>query len=359
MRTRVLAALGAAVIPVGAAVVGVVPIASAGAAPAPVTIVRSTSPLTTAATLDGLTFYNNTSSDDPNPATGKVAIVAPPVAPPLGEGALRLGTGSNGNTGVALFDQSYLNYYFNSDFSVVIPFPVTYQPAALFLSFSYLETASSLPMVVTITLWHGSGPESFTADLPTGADWQTFDINTADLLQVGGDGTTTHTLKDWAVPGDSLFSVFVGTDYDDTLSNPNPNKVAYIDDLTYGFGVTQGLTSIHPVTTFDFETKSTAPSQTVTLSKSSISRGSSVTIGVTVKNGGTAVAGAHMHLWAKPSGASNFKKIASATTNSSGHAASKQSPRTTTAYRWRYMGTNTNPEIPGVDSAAKTVHVAP
>jgi hypothetical protein len=358
MRTRVMAALGAAVIPIGAAIVGVVPIAAAAAAdPTPATIVRNTSPLTTAATLNGLTFYNNNASADPDPATGNVAIVNGPGTPPLGQGSLRLGTGSNGNTGVALFDQSYLNYYFNSDFSVVIPFPITYQPAALFLSFGYHETTTDLPLVVTITLWHGAGPVSFTEALPTGADWQTFDITTAPLLQVDGDGVTTHTLKDWAQPGDSLFAVFVGVDFDSTLSDPNPNKFAYLDNLTYGFGVTQGGTSIHPVTTFNFETNSTAPSQTVTSSKSAIDAGQSVALGDTVKNGATAVSGAHVDLWAKPSGASAYHKVGSATTDATGHATSNQKPTVGTSYRWRYMGTNDNPEIPGVDSAVKAVGV--
>ena len=361
MHKRWISALTAVIVPVALGSVAVASSASAAGAPSgPVTIVRSTAPLTSAATLNGLTFYNNVASADTNPATGNVSIVNGPGTPTLGSGSLRLGTGSNGDTGVALFDQSYLNCYFNSDYSVIIPFPVTYNPAAPFLSFGYLDRPTDLPAEVMINLWHGGGPVAYIATLPTGSDWQTFDVSTAQFAQQNSDGTlgtTLQTLDQWAQPGDSLFSVFVGADYDSTLSNPYPNRYFYLDDLTYGFGVTTGGTSIHPVTTYDFETDSTAPAQSVTASKSTISAGQSVTMGVTVKKGSAAVAGARMQLWAKPSGSSAYRAVATTTTNSTGHAASVQKPTTSTSYRWRYLGTTDSPELPGVDSAAKTVGV--
>jgi hypothetical protein len=351
MYKRLLSALGVAVVPLGAALIALPGVASADDL-ATITVVRSTTPLTTADTLNGLTFYHQVGMTDVNPETGSVAVVDGPGTPPLGTGSLQLSTGSNGDTGVALFDQSYLNYYFDTDFDPVIPFPVVYNPAALFLKFGYHDTATDLPVKVMITLWRGASPINFEKALPTGAAWQTFDIATDELLEVGGDGTTTKTLADWAQPGDSLFSVFVGADYNAT--NDNPNKSFNVDDLTYGFGVSLGLPSPHPPARFDFEngggpTLTPSPATTIKAGKST-----KLTVNV---NDGADVSGAHMQLLAKPYGASGFTKIATADTDADGNAKATVAPLHNTLYRWRYMGTDTAPENPGVDAANRLIGV--
>lgn len=329
---------------------------SAQAAGTPVTIVRDANVFNTLDSngvpvgLNGLTFHNHVSASDPNPATGSVATIDGPATPPMGTGSLRISTGSNGDTGSALFDQSYLNY----DLSPIIAFPIAYNVGALVLKGSYNLPDADTGAEISITLWQNGSPSVYDSPLATGTGWQTFDVQTAQFTKEGGDATQ-HPITGWFNPGDSLFAVYLG--YPDNSTNANPNKTLNVDDLTYGFniGFSNGVSSPHPVTEYDFETNSSAPS-VVTAGKTIVARQSTV-LSATVKQGATAVPAAHLDLMAKPFGASSFSKVTSVNTNSSGIASAPVAPVRNTSYKWIYKGTDSSPEIPGVASNTVSVNV--
>ena len=219
------------------------------------------------AATTGFTLYDQAAQSDTTAPSGTFATVTGPGVPPAGSGSLRIGVGANAGTGVGLFDQSYLNYWMDPVTHAVVMFPITYQPAGLAFSFGYEAPAGGGPVQVEITLWHDGDPVVYEAALPTGPGWQQFDIASAQLVDAANPTGPAQTLTSWAAPGDSLFAVFVGIDY----GTATANQVFYLDNLTYGFAVTQGASAVHPVDTYDFEpsTGSTAtPTPTPTPSPS-------------------------------------------------------------------------------------------
>lgn len=327
----------------------------------PVTIVRDPAVFSAmdsqgvATGLNGLTLFSKTNGDDTSDPTGTLATVTGPATPPRGVGSLRLSTGSNGNSGIALFDQSYLNY----DLSPVIGFPISFNPRALIDKGQYYATATDTGAQIQLTVNRPgeAAPFQLDADFTPGTGWQAFDIQTMMFYKdADGPASTEHTLTDWYQTGDSIFAVLMGWNYNKT--NDNPNKSLYLDDLSYGFniGFSQGVTSPHPVNEYDFEPASSAPSVTASAAKTIVA-GATTTVTATVTSSSTPVPTSHLDLLAKPAGAADFSKVASADTDASGVASITVSPIVNTLYKWVDHGTDQRTEHDGVASSLTGVAV--
>jgi predicted GH43/DUF377 family glycosyl hydrolase len=219
-----------------------------------------------------------------------------------------------------------------------------------------LSTPASTPTVDSVQLTHAPVSFASSGSAATGpiaaaagrtvAAWGSLTVNTSLFSPSGGGsgGATVRVLD--ATTGQQLASSALSTGGDTTVPLASIPAASH-QALRLAFDLQSDGQTTPRVNSFKvlYSTQAAPLVLTLAASMPSVVYGRTVTLTGGLLQGGTALVGAPVSLWAQPLGAASFGQVAALTTATGGTFTAVQKPTKKTLYKVSYSGVATEPSV--------------